>query len=481
MDFESNFSATINGKAAKVSSAMAVVNPATAEPFAEAPNCGKPELDAAVDAARAAFPSWSRTPLADRQRMVAALGEVLLKHKAELGALLTKEQGKPLAEGIGEVMGGAHWCRTFAKMDIPVTTVEDNEDRRVEIRRTPLGVVAALAPWNFPIILAMLKVAPALVAGNTVVLKPSPFTPLSTLKIGEIARSIMPAGVLNVISGGDSLGPLMTTHPDVDKITFTGSTATGRKIMANAAETLKRITLELGGNDAAIIMPDVDVALVSRQIFNSAFGNTGQVCVAAKRLYVHEDIYEEFAEALAALVRKAKIGDGLAEGTRFGPIQNKQHFERLNALIEDCREAGCRIRAQSESVPEGPGYFMPLTLLDDVPDDAAIVREEQFGPILPMIKFRDIGDLMNRVNDTPYGLGSQLWTSDLDVADDLSAQLNVGNVWINQIQAMYPNAPFGGHKASGIGVESSLEGLLAFTNAQTVALRKRSVCAGQAG
>ena len=408
--------------------------------------------------------------------MVKALGGRIAANKDALALLLTEEQGKPHADATADVMGGAYWCDIFAAMDLPVVVTEDSAARRVEVRRTPIGVVGALAPWNFPVILAMLKVAPALVAGNTVVLKPSPFTPLTTLKIGELARDILPPGVLNVITGGGDLGPWMTAHPDIDKISFTGSTATGRKVMGSAAPTLKRLTLELGGNDAAIVLPDVDVAVVARQIFFAAFGNSGQICAAVKRLYLHKDIYDRFAEALVGLVKTAQVGDGGEPGTKFGPMQNKQQFLRVLDLLDDAKAKGYVFLTGGEAM-DRPGYFLPLSLVDNPPDDARIVQEEQFGPILPLLKFDDVEDVVRRANDTSYGFGAQVWSGDADLAAEIGGRLEAGSVWINQGQAIYHHAPFGGHKSSGIGVESSLEGLLAYTNAQTVTVSKKRVAA----
>lgn len=470
----SGFTATIGGKSVDVAQQFPVLNPATEAVVGSAPDCGSDELDAAVDAARGAFAGWRATPLAERQAMVAALADLIVAHQDELMRLLTSEHGKPHAAAVYDLMGGASMGKVFAGMDIPVDVVEDGVERRIEVRRTALGVVGALTPWNFPVMMMMMKAAPALVAGNTVVLKPSPFTPLTTLRIGELARDIFPAGVLNIISGGDALGPLMTSHPGIDKITFTGSTATGRKVMASAAEGLKRVTLELGGNDAAIVLPDVDVELVAQQLFQSAFSNSGQVCVAAKRVYVHRDIYDRFAAAMVELVRAAKLGDGSEQGVDFGPVQNRQQFDRLKSLIADARDNGYTFLAGGE-VPEDKGYFIPLTLVDNPPESSRIVQEEQFGPILPLLKFDDIDEVVARANDSPYGLGGGVWSGDLDRALAIGSRLDTGNVWINQIQAIFPNAPFGGHKASGIGVESALEGLLAYTNAQTVAINKKLV------
>jgi aldehyde dehydrogenase (NAD+) len=474
--FADEFTATINGSPVASHAKLKVIDPASGTVIGEAPDCGEEQLDAAVGAARAAFAAWRATKLSERQAAVKALGACIAAHKDSLMRLLTAEQGKPHADALSDVMGGVQWCDNFAAMDLPVLVTEDGPARRVEVRRTPIGVVGALAPWNFPVILAMLKVAPALVAGNTVILKPSPFTPLTTLRIGELSRGILPPGVLNVISGGDRLGPWMTAHPGIDKISFTGSTATGRRVMGSAADTLKRITLELGGNDASIVLPDVDIDMVAKQVFYGAFGNSGQICAAIKRLYVHEAIYDRFAQALVRLVQSAKVGNGAEPGVKFGPMQNKAQFDRVVALIEESKAAGYRFLAGGEVV-EGAGYFLPLSIVDNPPDDSRIVREEQFGPVLPMMKFADLNEAVRRANDTPYGLGAQVWAGDPQTAAEIGARLEAGSVWINQAQAIYGHSPFGGHKASGIGVESSLEGLLAYTNAQTIVMSKKRVAA----
>ena len=468
------YTATIDGQPVATPGTLQVLNPATEELVAEAPDCGSAELDRAVAAARAAFPAWRAMPIAERQAKVRALGEAIKANKDELMRLLTAEQGKPHPDAMGDVLGGAMWCKVYAGMELPLDVTEDSADRRVEVRRTPIGVVGALAPWNFPVILAMLKAAPALVAGNTVVLKPSPFTPLTTLRIGELARDILPAGVLNVISGGDALGPLMTAHPGIDKISFTGSTATGRKVMESASATLKRVTLELGGNDAAIVLPDVDVDAVAKQVFAAAFGNTGQICVAVKRLYVHADIYDRFAAALTDLARTAKVGDGSEQGTRFGPMQNRQQYARVVELIEDAKRQGYKFLIGGEPI-DRPGYFLPLTLIDNPPEDSRIVQEEQFGPVLPILRFDDVDDVVARANASEYGLGGQVWCGDVERGLAIGSMLETGNVFVNQTQAILPHAPFGGHKSSGIGAESAIDGLLAYTNVQTVMVGKKAV------
>jgi len=318
----------------------------------------------------------------------------------------------------------------------------------------------------------MFKLAPALLAGNTVVLKPSPFTPLTTLKIGEILRDVLPPGVLNIVTGGDALGPWMTSHPGIDKVSFTGSTQTGRKVMESAASTLKRVTLELGGNDAAIVMPDVDVAAVAEQLFWAAFRNTGQICIATKRMYVHKDIYEPLKEALVAYAVTVKMGDGAEQGTQMGPIQNKLQYARVLDLIADAKAKGYKFLIGGET-STAPGYFVPVTIIDNPPEDSRIVQEEQFGPVLPLLKFDDLDEVIGRANASDYGLGGSVWSADEDKALEIASRLATGTVWINESQHLSPLAAFGGHKQSGVGVEGALEGLLEYTNTQTVFVKKK--------
>jgi aldehyde dehydrogenase (NAD+) len=289
--FTSDFTLTINGKGVAGAGEFPVLNPANEQEVARAPDCSRAQLDEAVAAARVAFPAWAATPIAKRREALLAIAGTVAANGEDLKRLLTAEQGKPIDDAFADVMGGAYFVQSAASLDLPVVVIEDTPERRGETRRAPVGVVGAIAPWNYPVLLALFKLGPALLAGNTVVLKPSPFTPLTTLKVGELLRGVLPDGVLNVISGGDDLGPWMTSHPGIDKISFTGSTATGRKVMASASASLKRVTLELGGNDAAIVLPDIDVAATAEQLFWAAFKNTGQICVATKRMYVHKDIY----------------------------------------------------------------------------------------------------------------------------------------------------------------------------------------------
>ncbi|RZL89425.1 MAG: aldehyde dehydrogenase family protein [Variovorax sp.] len=467
MNMTQAFRSLSNGRLLDLPATLDVIDPATEEVIARVPDCTPELLDATVQAAQAAFATWSRTPLEQRRERLEALAQRIKDNADELALLLTREQGRPLPMAKAEVLGCVHWCRSFAQMALPVAEHTDKAGVQWSTRRVPLGVVAAIAPWNFPLSLAVWKLAPALLAGNTVIVKPSPFTPLATLRLGELAADLFPAGVLNVLSGGDALGPWMTSHPGIAKVAFTGSTATGRRVMAAAAPTLKHVTLELGGNDAAIVMPDVDVAKVARKLFVGAFLNAGQVCIAAKRIYVHDTLYDAFAQAFAAAARAAPMGPGTQEGVMLGPVQNRPQYERVKDLIAATRAAGHRFLAGGE-VPDGPGYFIPPTVVDNPPDDARIVVEEPFGPIVPLLRFSDVDEVVRRANDTEFGLGGSVWSNDVAQARAIGAGLEVGTVWINNVHLLDPQSPFAGRKQSGIGVENGIEGLLEFTAVQTM-------------
>lgn len=465
-----SFVMTIDGQSVAGEGVIDVVNPATAEVFAQAPDCSPKQLDAAVASARAAFQAWRRTEIEHRQGLLRRAAEVLLTNVDELSRLFTREQGRPLAAARQEIEGAAAWLKAVSAMRPPTHVAEDSPKQFVETRYVPLGVVCAIAPWNFPVTLAIWKVAPALLAGNTMVLKPSPFTPLCTLRIGELLQDVFPPGVLNVVSGGDELGPWMTRHPGFAKISFTGSTATGKRVMESAAADLKRLTLELGGNDAAIVLPDVDVDDVAQKIFFGAFFNSAQICVATKRLYAHESIYDGLRDRLATLAAKVKVGDGAEAGTVLGPLQNRRQFERVQELLEDARAQGLTLI--QGPAPQGPGFFMPVTLVDDPPESARVVREEAFGPVLPMLRFRDIDDVVARANDSEYGLAGAIWSKDTEAALELARRLETGTVWINQNLSLRPDTAFAGHKQSGFGVENGVEGLLEYMAPQAVHLAR---------
>lgn len=469
--FFEDFSMTIDGKAVAATQTMDVINPATETVVARAPDCTREQLDAAVLAARRAFPKWRATPVEQRRAAVAKFGEVIMAHAEDFARLFTLEQGRPLAGALAEIQFGAFWAVEVAKLDIPVLVTEDTATKRSETHHLPIGVVAGIVPWNFPFNLALWKIAPALLTGNTIVLKPSPFTPLTMLKLAELMRDHLPPGVFNVVSGGDALGPWLTAHSGVDKISFTGSTATGKKVLEAAARDLKRVTLELGGNDAAIVLPDVDVDAVADQLFFAAFGNSGQICIATKRMYVHEDIYDKVAEALTARARSAKVGNGLEDGTNFGPIQNRPQYERVKNLLADAKASGLTFLAGGD-IPEGPGYFVPISIIDNPPEDSRVVQEEAFGPVLPLLKFRDIDEVVARANASEYGLGGSIWTQDISRAVEIAWNLETGTVWINHSMYIMPWTPFAGHKQSGLGVENGQDGLLEFTIPQTITIAK---------
>ena len=473
MDFASDFTMTINGQAEGAAETLAVLNPATEEVIAEVPDISREQLDEAVAAAREAYGHWKGTALAERQSLIRALGDGLAEHADEFARLLTREQGKPLGDSAQEIGACIYWLHEVAGHWLEPEIVSDTPDRLVELRHVPIGVAAAIVPWNFPMGLAMFKIAPALLAGNTLILKPSPFTPLTSLKFGELARDILPPGVLNVVSGGDGLGPWITEHPGIDKISFTGSTATGKAVMRNAAENLKRVTLELGGNDPAIVLSDADVEAIAPRLFWAAFANNGQICIASKRIYVHESIYDRFAAALIAYAKTVKVGDGTTQGVQIGPIQNRPQFERVRALLADARSSGIRFLLGGD-VPERSGYFIPVAIADNPDDSSRIVAEEAFGPVVPLLKFSDVDEVVARANGTPYGLAASVWGTNLDAAQAVADRVEAGTVWINTVQELGPGQPFGGHKQSGLGVENGREGLLEYTNPQVIVRCKAS-------
>ena len=464
------FTMTIDGQAAPAMAHFAVVNPATEQDIAQVPDATEGQLDEAVTSSRRAFAAWAATPMDQRQQVVARIGETILANEAVLSNLLTLEQGKPLDQARQEIQRAAYWCIEMAKMAVPVEESESATER-VRVLHVPLGVVGAIVPWNFPLVLAMWKVAPALLAGNTMVLKPSPFTPLTTLKLGELLRGVLPAGVLNVISGSDALGPWMSAHPGIDKISFTGSTQTGRRVMESAAGNLKRLTLELGGNDAAIVLADADVEALAPTLFWGAFTNNAQFCLAIKRLYVHEAVYDRLAAALVKIAQETPMGPGDQPGVQLGPVQNERQFARLNDLLADCKDKGYRILCGGEASPE-LGYFFPVTLVDNPPDSARVVREEPFGPILPLLKFSTVDEAVARANDSEYGLGGSVWGTDTAAAEQVALRLDTGTVWVNQIHTLSPHKPMAGHKQSGIGVENGLDGLLEYTATRTLSVKK---------
>jgi acyl-CoA reductase-like NAD-dependent aldehyde dehydrogenase len=448
-----------------------VVNPATGQAFARAPLLSRAQLDRAVTAARRAFPSWRATAVADRRAAIGRMAQILTDNAAALAELLTLEQGKPVGQSRDEISRAASQSVGMADIVIADELLEDNAQRRIELKYFPLGVVGIITPWNAPINLAAGPLVAALYTGNTVVLKPSPFTPLCTLKIAALLRDVFPPGVLNVVAGPDELGEWMTAHPGIDKISFTGSVQTGKLVMASCAGTLKRFTLELGGNDAAIVLDDVDPRAVAPKLFFAAFVNSGQVCMAIKRVYAHESIYEELCSALAEEATKARVGSGLEPGVQLGPIQNKEQYEKVIGILNDTTAQGARILAGGQ-VPEGPGYFFPPTVVADIDEHSRLVQEEQFGPILPVLKFSDEEDALRRANDTRFGLSGSVWSADPERAARLAARLEVGTAWINQHRATSATVPFGGAKESGMGRQYAALGLKGYMEPRVISVLK---------
>lgn len=466
----SDYKMLINGKLVEGAQQLKVVNPATEEVFATVARASQDQAAEAIAAAKAAFPGWAATPVKERQAIVTAIADAVRDNADELARILTSEQGKPLPEAQGELAWTEGYFRHYATLAPESRVVQDDETARVEVRRTPLGVVVGIVAWNFPLLLAAWKIGPALIAGNTIVLKPAPTTPAATLKFGEVIKDIVPPGVVNIIADDNDLGPYLTSHPDVAKVTFTGSTETGRKIMKSGADTLKRVTLELGGNDVAILLDDVDVKSVAPKVFDAAFFNCGQVCMAAKRIYVHDRIYDQFADEMERLAKEAVVDDGAKQGTRLGPLQNKAQYEKVRGFIDDARQKGAKV-AGGELL-DRPGYFIRPAIVRDVGEGARIVDEEQFGPVMPLIRFSDVNDVIARANASPYGLGGSVWSSNYDRAREVAEKIDAGTVWINQHVTIAPHIPMAGAKQSGIGVEQDQEGLAEFTQVRVLNIAK---------
>ena len=426
-------------------------------------------VERAGPAAREAYKSWSQSSDDERKAAVARIADTIHANMEELAELLTREQGKPL-NGMGsrfELHGAEAWARYTGSLDLPVEVLSNDETGRVELHRKPLGVVGSITPWNFPVLIAIWHVVPAIRTGNTVVIKPSPYTPLSTIRLVELLNEVLPKGVLNVVAGRDDIGQMMTEHPHIQKIVFTGSCATGKKVMQTASNTLKRVTLELGGNDAGIVLPDADPKEIAERLFWGAFINNGQTCAALKRLYVPDEIYDEVCDALVDYARNVPVGHGLDENNVLGPIQNKMQYDKVVDLVEDARRNGARVLCGGE-VPGGPGFFYPVTIVADATDGMRIVDEEQFGPVLPVIRYNDLDDAIERANALEVGLGGSAWSSDPAKAKAVASRLECGTAWVNNHGAIKPFAPFGGVKASGLGVEFGKLGLEEYTAVQVV-------------
>ncbi|KRA30004.1 MULTISPECIES: aldehyde dehydrogenase family protein [unclassified Nocardioides] len=462
---------TINGAFVSSPETISVVDPSTGEPFIEVPAASVEQLDEAVAAARAALKIWRKLPLTERQDAIRRVGEVVKENIDELAELVMREQGKPLGNARGEIMASLRQVEFFGAITLDPEVIKDDETGRVEVRHDPIGVVGAITAWNYPVLAAMFKLVPALVAGNVMIMKPSPYTPVATLRLGELLQDALPAGVFQVLAGGDELGRAFTTHPDIDKIAFTGSVPTGKAIMSAASSTLKRVTLEAGGNDAGIVLEDADPQVIGKDLFWAAFSNTGQVCAALKRLYVPASKLEEYSQVLAEEAAKVVVGPGTQEGVVAGPVQNAAQLAHVKRLTEDARANGADVFFEGE-IPEGPGYWFPFTLVRNVSEGVALVDEEPFGPVLPILTYTDLDDAIERANNTSFGLGASVWTSNPEAAVEVAERLEAGSVWINQHPVVTASVPFGGIKQSGVGVEGSKHGLLAYTNIRVINVKR---------
>ncbi|KAL2814006.1 Aldehyde/histidinol dehydrogenase [Aspergillus granulosus] len=448
------------------------VNPANLQPNPEVPISTSKELDHAVDAARTAFREWSSTTFEKRRDVINSYANSLDANKSSLAQLLTREQGKPLSQATQEIDLAIYWARTLATLIIPETILEENDNRKIIHRYTPLGVVGAIVPWNYPVVLAVAKIVGAVYTGNTVIVKPSPYTPYCGLKLAELAIDHFPPGVIQALSGDDDLGPMMTEHTGIDKISFTGSTATGRRVMASCSKTLKRVTLELGGNDAAIICDDIDIEAVVPKVATLCFLCSSQNCMMIKRLYIHEKIYDQFREQFVKFVSGFQMGEGTQPDVFIGPVQNSMQFEKAKDLMRTI-ETKRLTAVLGGTIPQSSGYFVPPTIVDNPPEASRIVQEEPFAPILPILKWSDEEDIITRANASEMGLGASVWSKDLERARRIADQLEAGTVWVNTHFEVEPFAPFGGHKASGLGTEWGVLGLTQFCNSQTVYVKER--------
>lgn len=464
-----DYALTIAGKSVHTAETFAVINPFDESVVGHAPRATLDHLEQAVAAARAAFPAWAAQPDEVRVAKLHEIAVLLEQHAAELAHLNTLEQGKPLA-GIGsnfELGACVAWTRATAGLSLADEAIPDDAGNTIRVTRKPIGVVGSITPWNFPLCIAIWHVMPALRVGCTVVIKPSPHTPLGTLRLVELLNGILPGGVLNVVTGDAEIGDRMSAHPGIDKIVFTGSTPTGKRIMERAGSTLKRLTLELGGNDAGIILPGTDVEPLLERLFWGAFFNGGQTCSGLKRMFVHSSQYEDVVEKFAAFVRTVKQGNGLEEGVMIGPLNNRMQFDKVASYVDEARAKGARIVTGGVR-PDGPGFIYPLTVVADVTDDMLLVCQEQFGPAVPILSYETVDEAVERANALEWGLGGSVWGNDVDEAAAVVTRLECGTAWVNQHSNLHPLAPFGGVKASGLGTEFNVEGLKEYTTIQVL-------------
>ncbi|MBT2500409.1 aldehyde dehydrogenase family protein [Agromyces sp. ISL-38] len=447
-----------------------VHDPATGELVGTVPVQTADDVDRAVTAAEAAQPAWAALGHGERSAIMLRAADAIDRSTEALAELLSREQGKPLngPNARFEVGASSAWLRAAATTELEAEVIVDDGQSRAELHYRPIGVVAAIGPWNWPMMISIWQIAPALRMGNTVVVKPSEYTPLSVLALVAVLNEVLPEGVVTAVAGDRDTGARLSSHPAVGKVMFTGSTATGKAIIRSSADTVKRLTLELGGNDAGIVLPDADPEAIAEGLFWGAFINTGQTCAALKRLYVHDDIYDAVCDSLAGFAASMPMGIGLDEQNVLGPLQNKAQFDIVSRLVESAKAAGARVILGGDPAHDQPGYFYPTTLVADIHDDSPLVTEEQFGPALPIIRYHDVEDAVAKANALDVGLGASVWSADPDRAREVATRLEAGTVWINSHGGLNPMVPFGGAKQSGYGLEFGVEGLKALGVPQVI-------------
>lgn len=426
-------------------------------------------------AGRAAFPSWSSTTWDDREALLNKLADAVEANKDGFVDMLVKESGKAVTTAGMEFASTLKFFRELSKLRVEDKVIVDKEDVTATLRYTPLGVGAAIVPWNWPLLLCTIKVASGLITGNCVIVKPSPFTPYTNLKLVEIASGIFPPGVIQALSGGDDLGPMLTEHAGIDKVSFTGSSFTGKKVMESCSRTLKRVTLELGGNDVAIVCDDADLARAVPTVATMAFLGSGQICMDVKRIYVHESVYEPFKQALVDFAKNIKMGQPTDPQVMVGPIQNSMQYGKVQDMFEQIKLQGWNaiLGGNVDSKAEQPkGYFMQPTIIDNPPEESRIVQEEPFGPIVPLLKWSDEEDVLKRANASHMGLGGSVWSKDVERGARLAKRLEVGSAWVNTHFELDPSVPFGGAKWSGLGRELGVSGLQGWMEPQSLWVRK---------
>ncbi len=448
----------------------AITDPATGEQIGRVAEPTVADLDAAVTAARAAQPGWAALGDAKRCELINAAADAIEAHAEELAVLLSREQGKPLngPNARFEVGACVAWLRATTMPDVSPEVIVDDGEVTAEIHYRPLGVVGAIGPWNWPMMISVWQLAPSLRMGNTVVMKPSEYTPLSVLALAHVINTALPADVLTVVPGGRDVGEALVAHTGVDKIMFTGSIATGQAIIRSSADTVKRVTMELGGNDAGIVLDDADPAAIAEGLFWGAFINTGQTCAALKRLYVPDSLYDSVCDELTKLAGAIPMGVGLSEENLLGPLQNRKQYDIVASLVEEARKAGAKILVGGDPDPDAVGNFYPITLVADIDNDNPLVTEEQFGPALPIIRYSSLEQAVEWANGLEVGLGASVWSPSPERARDTALRLEAGTVWVNEHGAIDPRVPFGGAKGSGYGVEFGREGLLECAQAISV-------------